>query len=151
MTPMQTDLALAALWFRETVNFFQHCYLEASGGRSFSTFPILMVYYKALLTDPRYLHHDCHVIHTDLKLSNTLFTMEGPKTLLLLNYETYALENPSARKILPDRDIYVSDSDFGGWVKREAPLLVISDFGNAVRGDQGVCGHFIQPDPFCAP
>ncbi|KAK0430638.1 kinase-like domain-containing protein [Armillaria borealis] len=135
---------------RETVDFSQHHYLEASGGRSFSTFPILMVYYKALLTGLRYLHHDCHVIHTDLKLSNILFIMENSKTLLL-NYETYALENPSSRRILPDREVYVSDSDFGGWVKREAPLAVISDFGNAVRGDQGVYGHFIQPDPFCGP
>ncbi len=76
--------------------------------------------------------------------------MEDPKTLLL-NYEAYALGNPSARKILPDREMYVSDNDVGGWMKREALIPVISDFGNAVRGEQSVRSGFIQPDTFCAP
>ncbi len=30
-------------------------------------------------------------------------------------------------------------------------LPVISDFGNAVRGEQGVCSGVIQPDAFRAP
>ncbi|KAG7439946.1 uncharacterized protein BT62DRAFT_1052195, partial [Guyanagaster necrorhizus] len=130
------DHVCSAYWpERQPVNFFQRRYREASSGKEFFTVPILTAYFKPLLKGVRYLHRDCHVIHTDLILSNILFTMEDPKTLLL-GSEKYVSENPAARKTLPDHEIYVSGSDFRLWVNRKVPTPVVSDFGNAVRGDQ---------------
>ncbi|KAG7439326.1 kinase-like protein [Guyanagaster necrorhizus] len=135
---------------REPVNVFQRRLREDTPGVEFFTLPVFMAFYRLVLQGLRYLHRDCHIIHTDLNLSNILFILENPK-VFLLEYEEYASENSAVKKILPDREIYVSDSDFGPVLHRSMPAPVISDFGKAVRGDQGLCDLFIQRDPYRAP
>ncbi|KAJ5736870.1 protein kinase [Penicillium malachiteum] len=60
------------------------------------------------------------------------------------------MDNPSPRKHLYHRDIYLS-RNYWALSPNELGRSVITDFGLAVRGDEAPNSHPIQPDEYRAP
>ncbi|KKK26544.1 hypothetical protein ARAM_002951 [Aspergillus rambellii] len=113
--------------------------------------PIVKTYIRALLTGLDYLHKECRVVHTDLKLENIMVSFEDPA--VLADFMDFQLETPMAFKIdSTGRPVYQSRHDFGPLkILRSIPQLV--DFGLATRleedDDWGVWP--IQPGHYRAP
>ncbi|RDW83586.1 putative protein kinase [Aspergillus mulundensis] len=103
---------------------------------------------KLILEGLRYLHSECHVIHTDLKSDNILLALSNPSILHSVAQDE--MNNPSPRKQLDDREIYLS-RNYWGLSSNDLGRSVITDFGLAVRGDGPPNSHLIQPDGYRAP
>ncbi|PLN81869.1 kinase-like domain-containing protein [Aspergillus taichungensis] len=112
---------------------------------------LIKTYIRALLTGLEYLHKECRVVHTDLKLENIMVSFEDPT--VLADFMDSQLEKPMVFKIdALGRPVYQSQNDFGPLRSlRSVPQLV--DFGLATRleedDDWGVWP--IQPDHYRAP
>lgn len=115
--------------------------------------PLIKTYLQILLEGLDYLHSECHIIHTDLKLDNILVTFEDQSTI-----EAFVqghVMNPMARKHVGDRTMYRCHNDFGridgdDALKKMYPK--ITDFGLAQRGDHpGPLVHPIQPNDCHVP
>ncbi|KAL2797006.1 kinase-like domain-containing protein [Aspergillus keveii] len=95
---------------------------------------------KLVLEGLRYLHDECHVIHTDLKSDNILLALRNPSILDLIAQDE--MNSPSPRKQVDDREIYLSRNYWG---------LIAQGHGLAVRGDGPPNSHPIQPEGYRAP
>ncbi|KAI9730434.1 MAG: hypothetical protein M1834_005944 [Cirrosporium novae-zelandiae] len=96
-----------------------------------------------------YLHSECHVVHTDLKLDNIL--MEFEDRSVIEDFVQNQVKNPMARKTRDGRLIYQSHNDFGP-LRSFYILPKIADFGLAQQGDGPQPQiHPIQPDHYRAP
>ncbi|KAK2809434.1 hypothetical protein FQN50_003893 [Emmonsiellopsis sp. PD_5] len=105
---------------------------------------------KRLLNVLDFLHTEAHIIHTDLKADNLMFSIDDNS--MLESFEKSELEDPSPRKIIDDtREIYRSRSL--GMPKNNAwGDLALCDFGEARIGQvQQDTGPFIQPHIYRAP
>ncbi|PCG91500.1 Hypothetical protein PENO1_093530 [Penicillium occitanis (nom. inval.)] len=93
--------------------------------------PLVKVYIHTLLMGLEYLHKECKIVHTDLKLENIMVSFEDP--IVLTDFIESQLENPMAYKIdSTGRPVYQSRNDFGPLKSlRSIPQLV--DFGLATR------------------
>ncbi|KAH9208450.1 kinase-like domain-containing protein [Leptodontidium sp. 2 PMI_412] len=115
--------------------------------------PLIKTYLQILLEGLDYLHSECHVIHTDLKLDNILLTLEH-QSIIEAFVEGQAI-HPMARKRVDNRTVYRCHNDFGringdDALKKMYPK--ITDFGLAQRGDQpGPFLYPIQPNDCHAP
>ncbi|KUJ14194.1 CMGC protein kinase [Mollisia scopiformis] len=110
---------------------------------------LLKVYLRFLLRALDYLHSECHIIHTDLKLDNILLGFEHPS--VIEDFVQKQAENPMPRKIKDGRSIYLSHNDFGP-PKSFRILPKIADFGLAQSGEGSEpLMHPIQPHLFHAP
>ncbi|KFY31260.1 hypothetical protein V493_01268 [Pseudogymnoascus sp. VKM F-4281 (FW-2241)] len=88
---------------------------------------LLRVVAQRLLLALDYLHTDRKLIHTDIKADNILHTIKDNS--ILSAFEQAEISQPSLRKKVADREIYVSRSlDFPNIVGE----AVLCDFGNAV-------------------
>ncbi|KAL4881928.1 kinase domain-containing protein [Aspergillus karnatakaensis] len=103
---------------------------------------------KLILEGLQYLHSECHVIHTDLKSDNILLALCNPSILESVAQDE--MNDPSPRKQLDDREIYLS-RNYWGQSLNDLGRSVITDFGLAVRGDGPPNSHCIQPDGYRAP
>ncbi|GAD91968.1 CMGC protein kinase [Paecilomyces variotii No. 5] len=90
-----------------------------------------------------FLHTQAHIIHTDLQLKNLLLPGNDPKSFSDL--EEAELKDPSPRKILDGREIYLSRMPIPG---NGLPLL--SDFGEA-RFSNEEHREDIMPNVYRAP
>ncbi|KAK2800039.1 hypothetical protein FQN50_008278 [Emmonsiellopsis sp. PD_5] len=144
--PEGAHLCLAYEPMREPLWLFQRRFTDQR-----LPLPIMKSYLLMLLAGLDYLHSECRVVHTDLKLENILVTFENQNVIedfiktqagLPMEYKT----DPTGRTI------YRCHNDFGP-LKALNNLPKIADFGLAARldneGDLGV--YPIQPDHYRAP
>ncbi|OJD18837.1 CMGC/SRPK protein kinase [Emergomyces pasteurianus Ep9510] len=113
---------------------------------------LLKTYIQILLEGLDYLHTECKVVHTDLKLDNIMVTFED--SAMLGDIMNSHLEQSSMEYKIDStgRHVYRCHNDFGPLRGlRSIPKIV--DFGLATRlNGQNDCGVYpIQPDPYCAP
>ncbi|KAL1861066.1 hypothetical protein Plec18170_001581 [Paecilomyces lecythidis] len=113
--------------------------------------PLIKTYIRALLTGLEYLHKQCRIVHTDLKLENIMVSFEDPT--VLVDFINSHLKKPMAYKIdSTGRRVYLSYNDFGP-LKNLRSIPQIVDFGLATSleedDDWGVWP--IQPDHYRAP
>ncbi|KAL3435985.1 kinase domain protein [Aspergillus tetrazonus] len=144
--PERSHLCLVYPLLREPLAMYQRRF---DNGKM--PLPLIKTYIRALLTGLEYLHKECRIVHTDLKLENIMVTIEDPT--VLADFMDSRLEKPMAYKIdSTGRPVYQSCTDFGPLRSlRSIPQLV--DFGLATRleedDDWGVWP--IQPDHYRAP
>ncbi|KAL9099213.1 MAG: hypothetical protein Q9163_005256 [Psora crenata] len=112
------------------------------------TLGLFKAYLRLLLLGLDYLHSECHVVHTDIKVDNIMMGFEDPSVV-----ESFARaqpKNPMPRKVQDGRVIYLSHNNFGP-LKSSNVLPKISDFGLAQYGKNELQRHPIQPDHYRAP
>ncbi|KAJ9257875.1 hypothetical protein DTO271D3_1667 [Paecilomyces variotii] len=114
---------------------------------------LVKAYIFILLHGLDYLHSECGVVHTDLKLENILVSCENPAAIK--QFAEKQMKCGVQRKIdSTGRAVYLSVGDFGPLNISALRLLVptITDFGHAQRVTSGVSGFAaIQPDQYRAP
>ncbi|RSM09526.1 hypothetical protein CEP52_004052 [Fusarium oligoseptatum] len=107
--------------------------------------PVLAFTLYRLFLALDFLHTECQVIHTDIKADNIMFGVEEDS--IFSDFEEQELVDPSPRKIVDGRAIYLSR-------KLRLPKTwgapVLCDFGSAVAGDIEHTED-IQPDIYRAP
>ncbi|KAE8354503.1 kinase-like domain-containing protein [Aspergillus coremiiformis] len=119
--------------------------------------PLAKAYILFLLAGLDYLHTECGIVHTDLKLDNILMTFENENILPTFVQENLSIQyktNPSTGQV-----VYRCQNDFGAldWRELKNMFPKITDFGSAVRLDSGeehtkkIGLHPIQPDQYRAP
>ncbi|KAK9581680.1 hypothetical protein V6Z96_004914 [Aspergillus fumigatus] len=118
-------------------------------------------YIYFLLAGLDYLHSECQVVHSDLKLSNILISFENERILTNFIKQQQKMQYKIDGK--GGRIIYRCHNDFGALDGRDIKNLIpkIADFGLATRLDKldsqdGVVGkqlgiYPIQPDFYRAP
>ncbi|RAK93356.1 kinase domain protein [Aspergillus costaricaensis CBS 115574] len=99
---------------------------------------------RQLLIVLDFLHSAAHIVHTDLQLKNLLLPIPDIKTLEDL--EEREVNDPSPRKVLKDRTIYLSTVYNPGG----SGLPLLSDFGEARFGDVENSDD-IMPNMYRAP
>ncbi|KAK2855699.1 hypothetical protein FQN49_004934 [Arthroderma sp. PD_2] len=113
--------------------------------------PLIKTYVRFLLIGLDYLHTECKVVHTDLKLENIMVTFEDPA--VFGDFMDSLHDQPMQYKIdSAGRPVYRCHNDFGPLRKlRNIPKIV--DFGLSTRlnceDDWGI--YPIQPDHYRAP
>jgi serine/threonine protein kinase len=84
----------------------------------------------------------------DLKSDNILLALRNPSILDSIAQDE--MNNPSPRKRVDAREIYLSRNHWG-LLPKDVGRSVITDFGLAVRGDDPPNSHPIQPEGYRAP
>ncbi|PGG98867.1 CMGC/SRPK protein kinase [Polytolypa hystricis UAMH7299] len=113
--------------------------------------PIVKAYVLMLLAGLDYLHSECKVVHTDLKLENILVTFEDQE--VIEDFVKVQADLPMQYKTDPtSRNIYRRHNDFSP-LKRLQNLPKIADFGLAARLDnrEDIGIYPIQPGHYCSP
>ncbi|RMZ75947.1 hypothetical protein DV738_g5249, partial [Chaetothyriales sp. CBS 135597] len=115
--------------------------------------PIFKIYIQILIEGLDYLHSECKLVHTDLKLDNILMTFENQSVL-----EAFVQAQKShrmAQKVVNGRVIYRCHNNFGDITDQSSLKKMypkITDFGLAQLADRsGQLLHPIQPDHCHAP
>ncbi|CAG8139920.1 unnamed protein product [Penicillium salamii] len=100
---------------------------------------------KQMLLALDYLHTECKLVHTDIKSDNIM--QELNDISVLKKFVQGEVKNPSPRKIVSDRTIYLSrlldpPKKFG--------RALLCDFGEAVQGEEKR-NHNAQPEFYRSP
>ncbi|KAE8330588.1 kinase-like protein [Aspergillus sergii] len=108
--------------------------------------PVLAFTLRRVFLALDYLHTECQIIHTDIKANNIMFELADDS--VFIKSEDDELQNPSPRKELDGRAIYLS---------RELEILpgkigapVLCDLGSATLGSIEH-SEDVQPDIYRAP
>ncbi|KAM5344911.1 hypothetical protein ACJ41O_010773 [Fusarium nematophilum] len=107
--------------------------------------PVLAFVLRRLFLALDFLHTECQIIHTDIKADNIMFGIEDDSVFSA--FEEQELLDPSPRKLVDERAIYVSREL---QMPKHWGAPVLCDLGSAVAGD---VEHLedIQPDIYRAP
>ncbi|CAK4033668.1 serine threonine kinase, CMGC group, partial [Lecanosticta acicola] len=92
--------------------------------------PVLAFTLKRLFLALDFLHSECNVIHADIKADNIMFGIRDED--VFEKYEGLELRDPSPRKVLDDRSIYISRNLN---LPKQWGAPVLCDFGSAITGD----------------
>ncbi|POR33931.1 Protein kinase-like domain protein [Tolypocladium paradoxum] len=113
--------------------------------------PFMKTYIRILLEGLDYMHSQCHIIHTDLKLDNIMVSFEDQSTIEA--FVQGQATHPMARKHVSGHTVYRCHNDFGPITHGLGNMIPhITDFGLAQRGDKAEpLIHPIQPNEFRAP
>ncbi|KAF2018044.1 kinase-like protein [Aaosphaeria arxii CBS 175.79] len=106
---------------------------------------VLKVGLRDLLSGLDYLHSECKLIHTDMKVDNVLVELDDDT--VFESFTKAELEHPSPRKFVDGTTVYASRSfgtpeDFGN--------VVLGDFGSTVSGAERQAKR-VQPNVYRAP
>ncbi|OAA55831.1 Protein kinase-like domain protein [Niveomyces insectorum RCEF 264] len=115
---------------------------------------LFKAYLKILLEGLDFLHAECHVIHTDLKLDNIMVTFENDAVIEAF-VRAQALHPMARKQVGGGRTVYRCHNNFGAIADDKALRMMypkITDLGLAQRGDRPTpLLHPIQPDYCQAP
>ncbi|KKZ65630.1 hypothetical protein EMCG_08537 [[Emmonsia] crescens] len=140
-------LCLAYEPMREPIWLFQRRFKNGT-----IPLPLVKTYILLLLAGLDYLHTECKVVHTDLKLDNIMVTFEDPA--VVGDFMNSQLDNqPMQYKIdSTGRPVYRCHNDFGP-LRKLGNIPKIVDFGSSIRLDaQDDWGVYpIEPDHYRAP
>ncbi|EFR03026.1 CMGC/SRPK protein kinase [Nannizzia gypsea CBS 118893] len=112
---------------------------------------LIKAFLTMILTGLDYLHSECKVVHTDLRLENILVGFEDEH--VIEDFAKAQLTLPMEQKIDPTgRIVYRCHNNFGP-LKKLMNIPKIVDFGLArhILDPSGVETHPIQPDHYRAP
>ncbi|KAM3418249.1 hypothetical protein BST61_g4250 [Cercospora zeina] len=136
-----THLCLVYEPLRETLEIYRRRFPNAQ-----LPVPLLKVYAQVLLVGLDFLHTQCGIIHTDLKLDNILVGFEDES--VLYDGAKQFQRAASLFKESSDRRIFQSRNDFGP-IRSYMSTPFIADLGLAESVEVGA--HPIQPDTYRAP
>jgi len=117
----------------------------------------------SLLAGLDYMHAECHVVHTDLKLDNIMMGLGDDPNAILDKFVANQIANPSPRKAPDSHDghvIYKSCSDLllqgnnpptDSITEEVLASTKITDIGLAEWGDRGLQHRAIQSNAFTCP
>ncbi|KAK9440303.1 serine threonine protein kinase, CMGC group [Metarhizium brunneum] len=107
--------------------------------------PVLAFILRRLFLALDFLHRECQIIHTDIKADNIMFGIGDGSVFTA--FEEQELVDPSPRKIVDGRTIYLSREL---QMPKSWGAPVLCDFGSAVTGH---VEHLedVQPDIYRAP
>ncbi|KID59753.1 serine threonine protein kinase, CMGC group, partial [Metarhizium hybridum] len=107
--------------------------------------PVLAFILRRLFLALDFLHTECQIIHTDIKADNIMFGIGDDSVFTA--FEEQELADPSPRKIVDGRAIYLSREL---QMPKSWGAPVLCDFGSAVTGH---IEHLedVQPDIYRAP
>ncbi|QPH01212.1 hypothetical protein C2857_005411 [Epichloe festucae Fl1] len=108
---------------------------------------VLKVMIQMMLLGIDYLHSECQLIHTDLKLDNIMIKVEDPIILERSARDEY--DNPLPQKVTHERTIYLARNNYGKLVTPTGAVQ-ITDFDLAVSGRENHTGP-IQVESYRAP
>ncbi|KAI1154289.1 serine threonine protein kinase, CMGC group [Nemania diffusa] len=108
--------------------------------------PVLAFVLHRLFLALDFLHTECQIIHTDIKVDNIMFGIDDDSVFTA--FEKQELLDPSPRKEIDNNRLIYLSRELRMPKKWGAPVLC--DFGSAVAGDEE---HFedVQPDVYRAP
>lgn len=139
---------------RETLAFFRLRFPDRG-----VSLPIVKACIRLLLMGLNYIHSECRMVHTDLKLNNILFTFE--KSTVLDEFVRALATQPMARKpscgsspaslstVSYAQYTYLSQNNFGP-IRSSTLLPKFADFGSTQPGDR-LQTLPIQPNYYRAP
>jgi len=107
---------------------------------------LVRAYLRRLLRALDFLHSEANIIHTDIKATNIMLSIA--EYALLEDFVNDEMATPSPRKILTDREIYLS-RNFRNPTE-EWGNSILCDFGGARIGRQKF-SHIVQPAIYRAP
>ncbi|KAK4231101.1 kinase-like domain-containing protein [Podospora fimiseda] len=109
---------------------------------------VVAVILKCIFQALDFLHTECHVAHTDIKADNIMCGI-GPNDPTFATFEQEELQDPSLRKVLDGRYIYLTRELA---IPEDLLNPLLCDFGSAVPLYDGrEHREDIQPDVYRAP
>ncbi|KZF26771.1 protein kinase [Xylona heveae TC161] len=114
-------------------------------------FPVVKAYFLMLLAGLDYLHSECRVIHTDLRLENILVGFENQA--VIEDFVKAQIDDPMEYKINASGQTVYRRHNYFGPLRKLENLPKIIDFGSSCRIDnpKSVGMLPIQPDHYRAP
>ncbi|KAL4876551.1 protein kinase [Aspergillus karnatakaensis] len=121
---------------REPFNLFQERFNDRQ-----VPLPILKAHITILLWGLDYLHSECHVVHTDLKLDNILMSFENDRVLPAFIKDLKPMEykiNPAT-----NRPIYRTKYNFGAFKFEDLQTMTpcLFDFGHSIILEPDLTGE----------
>ncbi|KAI5460903.1 CMGC protein kinase [Mariannaea sp. PMI_226] len=149
----KTHVGLILDLFRETWYAFRY----RLNGQDYITTELGLLFAKLhmrlVLEGLDYMHSECHMIHTDLKMNSIMVNFEDKSVI-----DAFAKKwttHPMSCKRDTDRTVYRSENEYGPPALKALGNMILRmiDFGSVhvVDDDEMEFRHYIQPNEYRAP